>query len=113
MRLLEERIVRDGECRPGDVLKVDSFLNHQLDVKLLDELGREFERLFHDSGVTKILTVEASGIAVACMAARYFNVPVLFAKKSKSINIDGETYVAEVESFTHKICGKFHLCAET
>ena len=103
MRLLEERILRDGECRPGDVLKVDSFLNHQLDVKLLDELGREFERLFHDSGVTKILTVEASGIAVACLAAKYFNVPVVFAKKSKTSNISTEVYAASVDSYTHGV----------
>ncbi len=103
MRLLEERILRDGECRPGDVLKVDSFLNHQLDVKLLDELGREFERLFHDSGVTKILTVEASGIAVACLAAKYFNVPVVFAKKSKTSNISTDVYAASVDSYTHGV----------
>lgn len=103
MKLLEDRILRDGECRPGDVLKVDSFLNHQIDVSLLCDLGKEFERLFHDSGVTKILTVEASGIGVACIAAQYFGVPVVFAKKSKTSNIANDVYSAQVASYTHGV----------
>ena len=102
MNFLEERIVRDGIIREGNVLKVDSFLNHRMDVNLIDEIGREFYNRFKDSGITKILTIEASGIALAYSAARYFNVPFVFAKKSKSINIDSEVYVSEVESFTHK-----------
>ncbi len=102
MNFLEERILRDGIVKPGNVLKVDSFLNHQMDVALLDEVGAEFCRRFAGTPVTKILTIEASGIAIACAAARHFGVPVLFAKKSKSVNIDGDMYVAEVESFTHK-----------
>lgn len=103
MKLLEERILRDGKCLPGDVLKVDSFLNHQIDVKLLCELGKELERLFHGEGVTKIVTVEASGIAVACMAAQYFGVPVVFAKKSKTSNLSNDVYAAEVASYTHGV----------
>ena len=103
MKLLEERILRDGECRAGDVLKVDSFLNHQLDVELLCELGQEFYRLFKEDGVTKILTVEASGIAVACLAAQYFHVPVVFAKKSKTSNISTDVYSASVDSYTHGV----------
>ena len=102
MKLLEERIMEQGQVRPGNVLKVDCFLNHQLDVDLLDKIGEEFYRIFKDDGINKILTIEASGIAIACMTARHFNVPVVFAKKSKSINIEGDMYVAEVESFTHK-----------
>ncbi len=102
MNFLEERILRDGVVKPGNVLKVDSFLNHQMDIHLMDEMGKEFNRRFADKDITKILTIEASGIAIACAAARYFNVPVVFAKKSKSVNIDGEMYVANVESFTHK-----------
>ena len=102
MNFLEERILKDGNVKPGNVLKVDGFLNHQMDVALLDQLGKAFYDRFGDKGITKILTIEASGIAIACAAARYFNVPVVFAKKSKSINIDGSVYVAEVESFTHK-----------
>lgn len=102
MNFLEERIVKDGIVKEGNVLKVDSFLNHQMDVALLDRLGEAFYERFGDRGITKILTIEASGIAIACSAARYFNVPVVFAKKSKSVNIDGDLYVAEVESFTHK-----------
>ena len=102
MNFLEERIVRDGIIREGNVLKVDSFLNHRMDVSLLDETGKEFYRRFKDCGITKILTIEASGIALAYAAARCFDVPFVFAKKSKSINIDDDTYVAEVESFTHK-----------
>lgn len=102
MLLLEERIRRDGAVKEGNVLKVDSFLNHQIDVALLNELGREFHRLFADAGVTKILTIEASGIGVACLTAQYFGVPVVFAKKSQSVNIDGSVYSTKIESFTHK-----------
>ena len=102
MNLFEERIIKDGVVKEGNVLKVDSFLNHQMDVAFLDEVGKEFHRRFGQKPITKILTIEASGIAIACSVARYFNVPVVFAKKSKSVNIDGEMYTAEVESFTHK-----------
>ena len=102
MNFLEERIMKDGVVKAGNVLKVDSFLNHQLDVDLLDKIGREFYERFKDKKVTKVLTIEASGIAIACFVARYFNVPVVFAKKSKSVNLDAETLTAEVESFTHK-----------
>jgi len=103
MNCLEERILKDGVVKPGNVLKVDSFLNHQMDIALLDEMGKEFKKRFADKTITKILTIEASGIAIACSASRCFgNVPVVFAKKSKSINIDGDMYVATVESFTHK-----------
>ena len=102
MNVLEKRILKDGVVKEGNVLKVDSFLNHQIDPVLLDEMGKEFHRRFADKPITKVLTIESSGIAIACFVARYFNVPLLFAKKSKSINIDGEMYVAEVESFTHK-----------
>lgn len=102
MNFLEERILKDGIVKEGNVLKVDSFLNHQMDVELLDRIGEEFYRRFEGVRVTKILTIEASGIAIACAAAKYFQVPVLFAKKSKSVNIEGDMYVAEVESFTHK-----------
>ena len=102
MNFLEERILRDGVVKEGNVLKVDSFLNHQMDAALIDEIGRELYRRFKDSGITRILTIEASGIALGYAAARAFNVPFVFAKKSKSVNIDGDVYVAEVESFTHK-----------
>ena len=102
MNFLEERIVKDGVVREGNVLKVDSFLNHQMDVELLDEVGMEFYRRFKDKGITRVLTIEASGIAIAYPVARAFGVPMVFAKKSKSINIEGEMYSAEVESFTHK-----------
>ena len=102
MKLLEERIRRDGKIREnGAVLKVDSFLNHQIDVELYNEMGRELFRLFGDEGVTRILTIEASGIGIACVTAQYFGVPVLFAKKSKTRNIDGSVYVTQVHSFTH------------
>lgn len=102
MKLLEERIRKDGKIRDGGaVLKVDSFLNHQIDVKLYNEIGKEFFRLFGEEGVTKILTIEASGIGIACIAGQYFDVPVLFAKKSQSKNIDGSVYTSKVESFTH------------
>ena len=102
MNFLEERIVKDGIIKEGNVLKVDSFLNHQMDIALMDEIGKEFHKRFCDKKITKILTIESSGIAIACSVARCFGVPLVFAKKSKSINIDGEMYVAEVESFTHK-----------
>ena len=102
MNFLEERIMRDGVVREGNVLKVDSFLNHQMDVSLLDEIGRAFYDRFAECGVTKILTIEASGIALAYAVAREFGVPFVFAKKSKSVNIDNDLYTAEVESFTHK-----------
>lgn len=102
MNFLEERISKDGIVKEGNVLKVDSFLNHQMDIRLFDEMGAEFKRRFADANINKILTIEASGIGIACIVARHFDVPVVFAKKSKSINIDGDMYVAEVESFTHK-----------
>ena len=102
MNFLEQRIVKDGIVKPGNVLKVDSFLNHQMDIALLDAIGEEFHRRFADKPVTKVLTIEASGIAIAYPVARAFGVPMVFAKKSKSVNIEGEMYVAEVESFTHK-----------
>ena len=106
MNFVEERIIQDGVVKPGDVLKVDNFLNHQMDMELIDEIGREFKRRFADKTITKVLTIETSGIAIACAVAREFGVPVLFAKKSKSVNLDGEMYVAEVESFTHKKVNK-------
>ena len=102
MNFLEQRIAKDGLVKPGNVLKVDSFLNHQMDIALMDEIGLEFHRRFKDRPITKVLTIEASGIAIAYPVARAFGVPLVFAKKSKSINIEGEMYVAEVESFTHK-----------
>ncbi len=102
MNFLEERIVKDGIVKPDNVLKVDSFLNHQMDIALMDMIGEEFYTRFKDESVTKVLTIEASGIAIACSVARKFGVPMVFAKKTKSINLDGEMYVAEVESFTHK-----------
>ena len=102
MRLLEERIRTDGNVKPGNVLKVDSFLNHQMDVELFNEMGKEFRRLFPSEKINKILTIEASGIGIACIAAQYFHVPVVFAKKSQSINLDGEQYATRIESFTHK-----------
>lgn len=102
MQLLEERIRKDGIVKPGNVLKVDSFLNHQMDVELFNEMGREFKRLFPSEKINKILTIEASGIGIACIAAQYFNVPVVFAKKSQSINLDGEQYTTKIQSFTHK-----------
>ena len=102
MKLLKDRILKDGVVKPGNILKVDSFLNHQMDITLINEIGKEFKRRFSDCPITKILTIEASGIGIACVAARHFDVPVVFAKKSKSINIEGDMYVAEVESFTHK-----------
>mgnify|MGYP000197341965 FL=1 len=102
MKLLEERIRKDGTVKAGNVLKVDSFLNHQMDIDLFNEMGKEWARLFADRMITKILTVEASGIGIACVAAQHFHVPVVFAKKSQSVNIDGEVYSTKIESFTHK-----------
>ena len=102
MQLLKDRIRKDGKIKEGNVLKVDSFLNHQMDVKLFQEIGKEFKRRFEGEEITKILTIEASGIGIACIVAEHFDVPAVFAKKSQSINLDGEMYVAEVESFTHK-----------
>ena len=102
MNFLEERILKDGIVKEGNVLKVDSFLIHQMDIDLFDEMGKEFRKRFADKQINKILTIEASGIGIACIVAKHFNVPVVFAKKSKSINLEGEMLVAEVESFTHK-----------
>ena len=102
MQLLKDRILKDGIVKPGNILKVDSFLNHQMDITLINEIGKEFKRRFADCPITKILTIEASGIGIACVVAQHFGVPVVFAKKTKSINIEGEMYTAEVESFTHK-----------
>ena len=102
MNFLEERIKKDGIVKEGNVLKVDSFLNHQMDIALFNEMGKEWKKRFADKNINKILTIEASGIGIACVAAQHFDVPVVFAKKSKSINIAGDVYTAEVESFTHK-----------
>lgn len=102
MNFLEERIIKDGIVKEGNVLKVDSFLNHQMDISLFDQMGEEFKKRFEGKNINKILTIEASGIGIACVVARHFDVPVVFAKKSQSINIEGEVYTAEVESFTHK-----------
>ena len=102
MNFLEERIVKDGIVKEGNVLKMDSFLNHQMDIELFDQMGAEFKKRFADRPINKILTIEASGIGIACVVAQHFGVPVVFAKKTKSINIEGEMYTAEVESFTHK-----------
>ena len=102
MNCLEERILKDGIVKEGNVLKVDSFLNHQMDIDLFNEMGKEWKKRFEGANINKILTIEASGIDIACIAAQHFGVPVVFAKKSKSVNLEGEMYVAEVESFTHK-----------
>ena len=101
MQLLKDRIRKDGKIKGGNVLKVDSFLNHQMDIKLFEEIGKEFKRRFADVEVNKILTIEASGIGIACVVAQYFDVPVLFAKKNKTKNIAGDVYTSQVESFTH------------
>ncbi|MBQ7597410.1 MAG: xanthine phosphoribosyltransferase [Clostridia bacterium] len=101
MQLLEERILKDGKLFPGNILKVDSFLNHQMDIALLNEIGKEFHRLFADGGVNKILTIESSGIGIACIAAQYFDCPVLFAKKTKTKNIASSVFKTQVKSFTH------------
>ena len=102
MNFLEQRIVKDGAVKPGNVLKVDCFLNHQMDVELLAEIGKEFKRRFANKKINKVLTIEASGIAIAAFVAKEFGVPFVFAKKSKSVNIDGDVFSATVESFTHK-----------
>lgn len=102
MKLLEERILKDGKIGAGNVLKVDCFLNHQIDVPFLTELGREFYRLYKDEGITKILTIEASGIGIACLTASFFGVPVVFAKKTETNNIAGDVYTSEVYSYTHE-----------
>lgn len=104
MQLLKDRIVRDGTVRAGSILKVDSFLNHQIDIDLMEAVGAEFRRLYEGTPVTRILTIEASGIGIACMTARYFHVPVVFAKKTVGKNMDGELYTAKVPSFTKKVC---------
>lgn len=102
MKILEDRIRKDGIIKEGNVLKVDSFLNHQMDIDLFNEMGKEFKRLFSRKPINKILTIEASGIGIACIVAQHFGVPVVFAKKAQSINIDGEVYTTKIESFTHK-----------
>lgn len=102
MQLLKERILKDGTVKPGNILKVDSFLNHQMDIPFINEIGKEFKRRFAGSPITKILTIEASGIGIACIVAQYFGVPVVFAKKAQSLNLDGEMYTTKVQSFTHK-----------
>jgi xanthine phosphoribosyltransferase len=102
MNYLEERIAKDGVVKPGNVLKVDSFLNHQMDMQVIDWIGDEFYNRFKGKNITKVLTIEASGIGIACAAARRFGVPMVFAKKSKSVNISNDVYLAVVESFTHK-----------
>ncbi|MEG1447724.1 MAG: xanthine phosphoribosyltransferase [Oscillospiraceae bacterium] len=117
MKLLEERIRKDGVIKPGNVLKVDSFLNHQMDIDLFNEMGKEFKRLFAEKNINKIFTIEASGIGIACVVAQYFNVPVVFAKKSQSINIDGEVYSEKITSYTHSkvydvIVSKKYLSAD-
>lgn len=106
MKILKERIQKNGIVKKGNVLKVDSFLNHQIDVALLNEMAKEWVKRFEGKKINKILTIEASGIGIACIAAQHFNVPVVFAKKAKSINLDGDMYVAEVESFTHQTVNK-------
>ena len=102
MQLLKDRILTDGVVKEGNILKVDSFLNHQMDIDLINEVGKEFKKRFDHCPITKILTIEASGIGIACVAAQHFHVPVVFAKKSQSVNIDGEVYSTKIESFTHK-----------
>ena len=101
MKLLKDRILKDGVIKPGNILKVDSFLNHQMDIDLINEIGKEFKRRFADCPITKILTIEASGIGIACVVAEIFDVPVVFAKKTQTKNIAGDVYTTKVESFTH------------
>lgn len=101
MKLLEDRIRKDGIIREGNVLKVDSFINHQMDIKLFEEMAKEWKRLFADKKINKILTIEASGIGIAAIVARGFDVPVVFAKKSKSINLDDNNFSTKIQSFTH------------
>ncbi len=112
MNFIEERILKDGVIKPGNVLKVDSFLNHQIDVQLLDEIAAEFARRFSGSKITKVLTIETSGVAIACAVAREFGVPVVFAKKSKSINLDGPIYEAEIPSYTHQAINRVIVAAK-
>jgi xanthine phosphoribosyltransferase len=117
MKALEDKIRAEGQVRPGHILKVDSFLNHQMDIAFINEIGKEFHRLFSDRPVTKILTVEASGIGIACITAQYFEVPVVFAKKAQSLNLDGSLYTAKVQSYTHNrvydvILSKKYLTAD-
>jgi xanthine phosphoribosyltransferase len=100
MELLKERIRRDGRVKDGNIIKVDGFLNHQIDINLIDEIGKEFKRRFDGKPITKIITIEASGIAIACITAKYFGVPIVFAKKSESKNIDGDVYRTTVTSYT-------------
>ena len=102
MELLKERILKDGNVKAGNVLKVDSFLNHQMDIELFSEMGKEFKRLYEGCPINKILTIEASGIGIACVVAQYFHVPVVFAKKTQSINLDGDVYSTKIQSFTHR-----------
>ena len=102
MQLLKERILKDGVVKPGNILKVDSFLNHQMDINLFNEMGKELKRLFADAPINKILTIEASGIGIAAVVAQHFDVPVVFAKKSQSINLDGDVYSTKIQSFTHQ-----------
>lgn len=102
MKILKERILKDGVVRPGDVLKVDSFLNHQMDIDLINEMGKEFKRRFEGKNINKVVTIEASGIGIACIVAQYFNAPVVFAKKTASLNLDGDMYTTKVHSFTKK-----------
>ena len=101
MQLLKDRILKDGIVKPGNILKVDSFLNHQMDITLINEIGKEFKRRFADCPITKILTIEASGIGIACVAAMYFGVPVVFAKKSSGSNMDKDVYFTQIYSYTH------------
>lgn len=101
MQILKERILKDGKVKPGNVLKVDSFLNHQMDINILEEIGKEFKKRFADSKINKIITIEASGIAIACMVAKAFGVPLVFAKKNQTKNIAGEVYSSRVQSYTH------------
>ena len=117
MKALEEKILREGQVRPGHILKVDSFLNHQMDIPFINEIGKEFQRLFAGLPIIKILTVEASGIGIACITAQYFNVPVVFAKKAQSLNLDGSLYTTKVQSYTHNkvsdiILSKKYLTAD-
>ena len=112
MNFLEERILKDGIVKPGNILKVDSFLNHQMDIALMEEIGREFKRRFDHKNITKVMTIEASGIGIACITAQYFDVPVVFAKKNKTKNIRGDVYTSQVASFTHGVTYDIMLSKE-
>lgn len=109
MQLLKDRILRDGTVRDGHILKVDNFINHQIDVELFNEIGKEFKRRFEDERINKILTIEVSGIALACIAAQYFNVPVVFAKKHSGINMDPDSFESDVFSYTKKVSYKVRV----